>query len=131
MSKAEFKPGFRVLPHDIPFIVIGIALAVYFYSSIPDLSVIAITSVFHFFLFCNIFRIRRAPELIWGGIFITLSYLKIEGLIQNWSLSLLISFIIAICIIAYETKHPSYHGVFWRKLNPNLKNWWTALHQKN
>jgi len=27
-----------------------------------------------------------------------------------------------------QTRQPSYHGVFWRQLNPNLPQWWEAKH---
>jgi hypothetical protein len=29
-------------------------------------------------------------------------------------------------LVIFEMRKPSYHGVFWRRVNPNLRQWWEA-----
>lgn len=124
MREKEFKPGFRILPHDWIIIVSGIGFLIYFYTRFPMISLITGLSVGHFFLFCNVFRIRRIPELIWASFFIFLVYYGTNISTLSGYLISLISISVGLILIAFETKHPSYHGIFWKFLNPDLKKWW-------
>ena len=123
MSNPNFQPVFRILKHDIPFIIIGLFFMAYFFNSNFDLSLISFFAVSHFFLFCNIFRIRRKPELLWAGVYVLLCYLKNFTYFNNWLLPIGLSISLSSLLIFLETKHPSYHGVFWRKFNPKLESW--------
>jgi hypothetical protein len=81
--------------------------------------------VFHFFLFCNVFRISRTLELTWAAAFLCLAaglFGEAISLVVAVSLSLLCTLI----VIAIETTKPSYHGIWWRRINPGLPNWWEA-----
>jgi hypothetical protein len=79
--------------------------------------------VLHFFLFCNVFRIRRLPELVWGGTFvvnclawIVLGNLNLAGMCGTQAL-------ITIAVIANELRLPCYHGIFARRINPRIEEY--------
>jgi hypothetical protein len=67
----------------------------------------------HFFLFCNVFRIRRSYELVWTGAYLMnlgywillreLSWLHVLA----WQTPLTVAFMVA------EVRSPRYHGILW------------------
>ena len=69
----QFKPGFRLSKTDIVVLIIGSIATIIFYSIMPDFSFIVLFVVLHFFLFCNVVRISRIPELIWASSFIIMA----------------------------------------------------------
>jgi hypothetical protein len=77
----------------------------------------------HFFLFCNVFRIRRSYELIWAALFmINVSAWFVFGDFAWWKilgcqLPLTAAFIFA------EMRTPRYHGIFARRVNSRLDNY--------
>ncbi|SMP60002.1 hypothetical protein SAMN06265222_106301 [Neorhodopirellula lusitana] len=68
----------------------------------------------HFFLFCNVFRIPRRPELVWAGCFLGLATI---GLIVEWPITsaMLAALPVTIAVLIYSVRLPTYHGVFSRK----------------
>jgi hypothetical protein len=80
----------------------------------------------HFFLFCNVFRISRPPELIWAVVLILLCIFRIYTGIISWQLVFLSSLFSSAILITREVQRPDYHGVGWKRFNPNLENWWNA-----
>ena len=80
----------------------------------------------HFFLFCNVFRISRRLEFFWAGVFIAFSGATIVSGFPNWLTTIIISLCTTIAVAAYEMKKPSYHGIFWQRINPGLKEWWDS-----
>ncbi|MBF0264216.1 MAG: hypothetical protein HQL46_03025 [Gammaproteobacteria bacterium] len=119
----KFQPGFRLSKLDIMVIVIGIVLSFTLYKDLPVASYMIVFVVGHFFLFCNVFRLSRIPELIWAGSFLLLSISTLLFAYLNWLFVGLISLLISTILIYLETKKPDYHGVFWQQLNPELKQW--------
>ena len=77
----------------------------------------------HFFLFCNVFRIQRKYELIWAGVFV----LNYAGWTLNhhfsWLAVLLTQLPITVTLIFLEIRNSRYHGIFARKINPNLEKY--------
>jgi len=65
----------------------------------------------HFFLFCNIFRIPRIPELVWAAAFVLISavclVLDVSILHALWLI-----LPITLGILVYSIRLPSYHGIF-------------------
>jgi len=117
----QFKPGFRISFLDIAVLMAGTLLA---FFAPRDIAIVAATAVGHFFLFCNIFRISRTPELIWAFTFVILSTCTISLGQPRWNISIGISFLLAIALIFREIRKPSYHGILWHRFNPNLPEWW-------
>jgi hypothetical protein len=91
------------------------------------ISLIIALSVAHFFFFCNVFRITRPSELLWAGTFILLMAITYA---QELPMSITLGCIetLAVILIAREMKKPSYHGIFWKKCNPDLPQWWQRQH---
>lgn len=69
---SDFNAGFRLSFTDIIVLIIGLSGAGFFYNINPLISAIVAFVLAHFFLFCNIIRISRIPELIWAAIFLIL-----------------------------------------------------------
>ncbi|MGY8641870.1 MAG: hypothetical protein ACKVJU_12350 [Verrucomicrobiales bacterium] len=127
----DFRPGFRFSILDAVILLAGslyatqlIIKGIYF----PGIMVANIVG--HFFLFCNVFRICRRSELIWAAAIVLLSIastfinVTTSRTIAIPSAVVVISVLLAAYFIAFETRKPSYHGIFWKKWNPDLKSWW-------
>lgn len=118
----KFDPGFRISLTDAVFLLLVCVGAAFTFNSYGSAGFIVITPAIQFFLFCNVFRIRRMAELIWAGLFLagsTAIYANDVSLMY----CLLMGLGLGALIIAYELRHPSYHGIFWEKVNPALKTW--------
>ena len=119
-----FKPGFRISIIDTFVIVIAITASTLLHKTDIVFSVAIIFVVGHFFLFCNVFRLSRKPELIWAAIFVLLALAHQFLGITPWFVGI-VSFSLTIALVYFETRKPSYHGVFWQKFNPNLPKWFS------
>jgi hypothetical protein len=119
----KFKPGFRISKFDLLFLLFGLIISIIVASIEIKYAIIIFIPFAAFFLFCNVFRVRRIPELIWALFFILNT--SICGI---YEISLIISFIpnvlLLIILIFNEFFHPSYHGLWWERINPNLKIYW-------
>ena len=60
----QFNPGFRLSKIDIGVILTSLTVAGVLYEYSGVLSFIVLFVVAHFFLFCNVTRMARIPELI-------------------------------------------------------------------
>lgn len=130
MPQSQFKPGFRISVIDIPVLAIGLTASVILGMQTWWLGFIIGFTVVHFFLFCNVFRISRAPELIWAVVFTTLAGSSIILEAPSWSITIITSLILSSFLIYRETQKPHYHGVFWRRLNSELPEWWKNNHDR-
>ncbi|MCE9608553.1 MAG: hypothetical protein K8U03_27015 [Planctomycetia bacterium] len=124
MPGAVFQPGFRISVVDRLVIVVGAAAAIALWSIAWWLGFIVAYVVMHFFLFCNIFRVARAPELVWSGLFIGLTYGTLTFGVPSWAITIGVSLAATALIVALEMRKPSYHGVLWQRINPGLPQWW-------
>lgn len=125
---SRFAPGFRLSISDVIILVVGTLATVVVGRSDRLIGAIIAIVVLHFFLFCNVFRMSRALELIWAAAFLFLAtalFAEIINLLVAVSLSLLCT----VVVIAVEMTKPSYHGVWWRRINPGLPAWWEANHR--
>jgi hypothetical protein len=106
--------GFRMSLSDLIALLISMALAGGVWPFARDLSVVVLTVIFHFFLFCNVFRIRRGPELIWAVIYlVNCSAWHFAGSFSGWR-ALLAQLPVTAMLILNELRHPAYHGIFSR-----------------
>ena len=79
--------------------------------------------VLHFFLFCNVFRIRRKPELIWAGTFIlNCAFWIATGHVSVFPIAVC-QLLVTVVLIVLELRLPCYHGIFARHLNPRLDDY--------
>ena len=77
----------------------------------------------HFFLFCNVFRVRRSFELSWAVLFIinAAAWLYVGKL--EWPNVVACQFPITTAFIILELRSPRYHGIFARRVNPRLEDY--------
>jgi hypothetical protein len=119
-----FAPGFRISLSDAVVLMAGI-IGAFIASSYAWWAGMMIGFVVgHFFLFCNVFRIARKPELIWAAVFIILTGSTVLTGMPGWIVTFTGSLIVAVVLIYLETQKPSYHGILWSKFNPGLREWW-------
>ena len=77
----------------------------------------------HFFLFCNVFRVRRAYELAWAALFlIDVGWWVSRGEL-GWNPVLIGQLPVTLIVLLIELRSPRYHGIGARRLNPRLKEY--------
>ena len=121
---SDFRPGFRFSWLDGAFLAASAVFAGCLLTVMPLASGIVAFVVGHFFLFCNVFRIPRKPELIWAGAFSILAMLATLAGRPGWPLVFAISAALSALLVIREMRQPLYHGVGWKKINPGLENAW-------
>lgn len=119
-----FKPGFRLSWFDALILTGGITAACALGSLAWWAGMIVAFVVGHFFLFCNVFRIARKPELIWAAVFTLLTGSTLLTQRPGWTITFVASALVGAVLIAHATRQPSYHGIGWRRINPGLPQWW-------
>ena len=124
----RFAPGFRISTLDVLILIVGSAAAIGLALEVWWWGYIVAMVVGHFFLFCNVFRISRILELAWAAAFIGLAGGTIAANWPSWTATTVAALFITTTLIAVEVCRPSYHGVGWERINPNLKAWWEANH---
>jgi hypothetical protein len=116
LAAGEFQPGFRWSVTDVAVVAVGLCAAL----ERSELGLWIAVAIGHFFLFCNVLRLARALELAWAAVFVlaavALPLAPALGAIGVASL--------AVAMIAI--RRPSYHGVLWQRINPELPQWWRA-----
>ena len=126
MTEAEFKPGFRISIIDTAVLVGGLIGSMIAWQTTWWLGFAIAYVVAHFFLFCNVLRIARIPELIWAAVFIGLAGSTIVSGSPGWIGTIVASLALTITLIAIEIQKPSYHGIGWQRWNPNLPQRWQS-----
>ena len=126
MQNREFRPGFRCSALDVIVLATGI-LASFAIGRLGGwMSFVVPYVVGHFFLFCNVFRIPRRSELIWALVFVALALLTATSGRPGWPATIAVSFTVTVAVIGLALRRPSYHGIGWRRINPDLHDWWQA-----
>lgn len=110
-------PGMRFSAADGVVLVVGAIGAVALSWLDPALGFFCAFTVLHFFLFCNVFRIRRNAELLWAGTFlanagILFGALGLPAWVAGGSQA-----IITLAVLVYEVRQPTYHGIGYRRWN--------------
>lgn len=126
MSKPSFSPGFFISLVDIVVLFAGLIGAISLGFQAWWAGFIIGFVVFHFFLFCNVFRIPRASELIWAFVFFVLAGSTILTNTPGWSVTFIASMVLSSFLVWKATKGDAYHGICWRIWNPNLKERWLS-----
>jgi hypothetical protein len=115
--------GFRFYATDA--VVIGVlgAAAIALRQIENPLWWILIVVAAHFFLFCNIVRIRRRFEMIWAGLFIANIGVWLWLGELGWIGVLSVQLPITLCLVLLELRSGRYHGVLARRANPRLNDY--------
>jgi hypothetical protein len=77
----------------------------------------------HFFLFCNVFRVRRRFEIIWAVflLFNCAAWIFLGHL--DWPHVLVTQVPFTIAAVIAEMRSDRYHGIFARTANPRLQDY--------
>lgn len=121
----EFKPGFRFSTLDAVILLVASCLAFFLHSYNYLYSVLIVFVVLHFFLFCNVVRMSRIPELIWASFFLCIFYFYLRSPVFSFNIALISCVSVTTILVSLELRKPSYHGVFWQKFNPKLPEWFS------
>ena len=124
MEEDGFQPGLRFSFFDGVILIAGAVGGVWAWRFEWWLGLMIVCVVVHFFLFCNVFRIARVPELIWAGAFVLLAGSAIVFGRPAWWMVFAGGLVVSSILIFRETRKPCYHGVRWRRWNPGLEEWW-------
>lgn len=122
----RFQPGFRLSVTDLVVMVVGASGAFLLSRIDSNLAFVVGFVVVHFFLFCNVFRLSRPPELIWATSFTLSAAATITLSWPGWTTTFVGAAALSALLIAREMGKPHYHGIWWRRLNPTLESWWDA-----
>jgi hypothetical protein len=111
--------GFRFSAVDAGVIAVGAAATWMLRDALREMALLPGVVLLHFFLFCNVFRVRRSYELVWAATFIVnLLAWQIAGA-MSWGRVLAVQLPITLLAIAAEMRSRRYHGVAWRWINPS------------
>jgi hypothetical protein len=109
---------------DASVLVLGAAGSLWAVRIDTALGIAILFTVGHFFLFCNVVRMSRPRELTWAALFVFLAISTMRGNTPTWNQTFLVSLIATCVLVFFQMRSPSYHGVFWRRINPALPIWW-------
>jgi hypothetical protein len=126
--RPRFAPGFRISTLDIIVLIIGGIAAIALGLRVWWWGYVVAMVVGHFFLFCNVFRISRMLELAWAVAFVGLAGGTVVAEWPGWIATTIAALFVTTSLIVVDMCKPSYHGVWWERINPNLKAWWEAKH---
>ena len=115
--------GFRLSTLDIVVLFMATGFAAATYRVSVGYSLFVPFVVYHFFLFCNVFRIPRNPELIWGAVFLVHSAVWFLSGSPNVFLLFCLQLVVTTAIIVHEIRQPTYHGIFSRQFNPRIDDY--------
>jgi hypothetical protein len=115
--------GFRFFATDAVVIGVLAAAAIALRRIENPLWWILIVVAGHFFLFCNIVRIRRRLEFIWAGLFIANIGVWLWFGELGWLGVLCVQLPITLCLVLIELRSGRYHGVLARRTNPRLNDY--------
>jgi len=123
---SKFQPGFRLSEMDVGIILLGVCVSVLLGRFDERLGMMVLFVLAHFFLFCNVLRMSRPLELIWAGFFVLLAGSTFYFGFPQWNITMAAMLGMTLILVFIQCLLPSYHGVLWRKINPNLEQWWAA-----
>lgn len=121
----NFQPGFRLSTIDCAVLVIGALASIVLWPIAWWLGFIMAFVIGHFFAFCNVFRVARNLELAWSTIFIITLYCALSFGMPTFSVAVVVALTTTLVVIVLEMRKPSYHGILWQRINPQLPEWWS------
>ena len=131
MTTPTFSPGFRLSLFDVLILLGGLMGSIALGMRIWWAGMVVALVVVHFFLFCNVFRISRPPELIWAAAFVALAGSTIVTGLPGWVATPVLAVALSTFLIWRETRKADYHGICWKRWNPGLPDWWETHRGRN
>lgn len=116
--------GFRLSAVDAAFIAAAAIATILLRGRLGDTVWVIPFAVGHFFLFCNVFRVRRSYELAWvAALFLNIGAWALVGRF-SWPLVLAAQAPVTLAAIVLEMRSREYHGIGCRRINAaHLDEW--------
>ena len=108
---SRFAPGFQLSVLDVIVLIAGAWGTWFMGREIWWAGAMIGFVVGHFFLFCNVFRISRASELIWAAGVVILGGATIATGFPGWPATFAASLLLTVVLVVFAMRQPSYHGV--------------------
>lgn len=105
------RPGFRFSLNDALVLLVSGIVAVLLWKPLPHLSVLLLFVIGHFFLFCNVFRVRRNYEYLWGAVFVVNAMLWLLLRPEGFHWALWVQLPVTAGVIVAEVRSERYHGI--------------------
>jgi len=125
-SGNTFAPGFRLSVLDVTILTLGATVAYALATEVWWWGFLVGFVIGHFFLFCNVLRMARSLELAWAAVFIVLAAATLTLDIIDWQVTVSISLVATVVVAVIQMRRPSYHGIGWQWINPELPEWWKS-----
>ena len=110
-ANTRSAPGFRLSLRDVAVLVLSALVTGWLRQPLGQLALLPAMVVLHFFLFCNVFRVRTRYELVWALTFIlNAGTAQLLWGLQPWAL-LGSQLVITALVIGAELRSPDYHGI--------------------
>ncbi len=109
------QPGLRFWWSDAVVMVLCALATWLLWPPLGGFSLVLPVTLAHFFLFCNVFRIRRTYELVWAVIYLVNILYWVFLREFSWLGVLALQTPVTLAFIAFEVGSPRYHGVFWER----------------
>lgn len=115
--------GFRFSAVDGVVLVLGALLGVAGWHYLGQVGLLAPFVVGHFFLFCNVFRVRRKLELVWSALFLlnVAAWIYADSSDVWWFGGA--QMLVTVAVIACEMTSAQYHGIFARRINRRIDDY--------
>lgn len=121
MPRRRSPPGFRFSLVDVLAILIVAASTWLGWPVLGELIWLLPITLFHFFLFCNVFRIHRQYELIWAAVFVmNVMAWTLSGNL-NWWYILAVQSPVTLTFIVLEIVSDRYHGILCHRNKPPVE----------
>ncbi|MBF0157065.1 MAG: hypothetical protein HQL57_07780 [Magnetococcales bacterium] len=104
----RFAPGFRLNLMDTLVLLVGVASSWYAAGLEWWMGAAIGWVVVHFFLFCNVLRLARRLELIWAGLYLTLSLATLLTGVPGWKVVFTVTFAATVVLGGVQMRHPAY-----------------------
>ena len=116
--------GFRLSIVDVLFIAAAAVATILLRKRLDTLVWVIPFSVGHFFLFCNVFRVRRAYELAWVAAFFVNIVSWAAAARLQWPIVFATQLPFTLMAIVLEMRSREYHGIGSRRINAaHLDEW--------
>lgn len=103
--------GIRISSTDTVVLLVGTGITVWLHRTAFPLWWAVPMVLGHFFLFCNVFLVRRKLELLWAGFFmINAGFHVVRGYWDAWP-TCGWQIPVSLLVIGWEILSPRYHGV--------------------
>jgi len=124
VTMPERKAGFRLSVADVVFLAAAAAAFVLLRGRLGTGAWVIPLAVGHFFLFCNVFRVRRAYELAWAAVFLVNAAAWMLTGHFSWGGVLAVQAPFTLAAIGLEMRSREYHGIGCRRINAvHIEEW--------